>query len=279
MNLFLSEKFDSNILNIDSFNVVSEITESSFPLMYLDQCSFLNLVLPSICKSSCWISVISNFESEETTRIGYFYNSHEEYERISGGCEREEENIFGYTVSSSFSLKAALYLDRDGILIKDTEYPHKIEEVEFIDEIVPILEFAKKNDIPIIVVTNQSGIARGFYDLVQYQVFTNHIQEYFKVSYDIEFEDIYFCPFHLDGKVEEFARASLYRKPNPGMFLKAAQEKGLNIEKSLMIGDRPTDRINGINLRSIIINQNSGSDVSDHESLLQEVKKHFENFG
>lgn len=125
----------------------------------------------------------------------------------------------------------ALFLDRDGVINVDKKYVHKIEDFEFFDEIFELCELFLKKSYLIFVVTNQSGIARGYYTESDFQKLTSFMCAEF-LKRGIKISKVYHCP-HLQG--------CLCRKPEAGMLLKAKDEFDINMSKSAMIGDNISD--------------------------------------
>lgn len=135
--------------------------------------------------------------------------------------------------------QAVIFLDRDGILNRDSGYVHQIDDLEIIEDTI---KFLKEDDRLKIVVTNQSGIARGYYTTEMMEQFHDALGEALGQN-GIKVEDWYFCPFHPEGQVEAYAKHSLRRKPRPGMILDFASQFPVDFKKSVMIGDRHTDQI------------------------------------
>ena len=127
--------------------------------------------------------------------------------------------------------KKELFLDRDGVINEDFGYVFKIEDFKFIDGIFEILKEFKKREFLIIIVTNQSGIQRGYYTTKDFEILTEYMKDEFKKR-DIDIDKVYFCP-HLSG--------CECRKPNPGMILAARDELGIDLSKSYLIGDKLSD--------------------------------------
>ena len=127
----------------------------------------------------------------------------------------------------------ACFLDRDGVINVDKNYVYKIEDFEFNDGIFELLEFLKEKGYVFIVVTNQSGIARGLYTKEDFSKLSNFMTEELKKR-GIDILKIYHCPHHPDENCE-------CRKPRPKMILDAKEEFDIDLENSIMIGDRKTD--------------------------------------
>lgn len=133
--------------------------------------------------------------------------------------------------------KPALFIDKDGTLIVNTEYPHG-KEFEIIDSTVEIVKYYANKNFYIIMVTNQAGIAKNKFNFDQMQEGFEGIKEFYKTQ-GIDFDDIEFCPYHKDGVIKEYSYDSLLRKPNPGMILKACEKLKINLKHSIMVGDNP----------------------------------------
>ena len=128
-----------------------------------------------------------------------------------------------------------IFLDRDGVINKEINYLHKIEDFEFIDGIFDACLHFQSLGYKIIIITNQSGISRGYYSVTDYQKVTQWMLGQFKQK-NINILDIFHCPHGPDSTCD-------CRKPKPGMFLKAKAKHNTDMEKSWMIGDKERDTI------------------------------------
>jgi D-glycero-alpha-D-manno-heptose 1-phosphate guanylyltransferase len=155
-----------------------------------------------------------------------------------------------------FIKNRALFLDRDGVINIDTKYMHKPEDCIFNDGILDLLKAAKSYGYLIIVITNQSGIGRGYYTEETF----HQLMHWMNNQLDNLIDDYYFCPFHAEHGIGDYKCDSYDRKPNPGMFEKAIQKNRINAEDSLMIGDQMSDLIAaqraGIQ-RTLLVNKTS----------------------
>lgn len=175
-------------------------------------------------------------------------------------------------IGREFKKKVA-FLDRDGVLIEDVGYPGKIEDVKFNDNIIPLLKSLAVLGYEFIVVTNQSGIARGYYDEETFLNTTNYINDYYNNN-QIKILATYYCPFHPEGVIKKYTKDSAYRKPAPGMILRAAEDHGVDLKKSIMIGDRATDRINLAYLQSFIVGKTqSDVDFKNYSDLQAHIEQ------
>ncbi|MDH4945444.1 D-glycero-beta-D-manno-heptose 1,7-bisphosphate 7-phosphatase [Sulfurimonas sp. C5] len=135
----------------------------------------------------------------------------------------------------------ALFLDRDGVINVEKNYLHKIEDVEFIEGIFDLCKHFQHKNYQIIVVTNQSGIARGYYNEKDFEILSKWMIQEFK-NHGIEVAEIYFCPHH-----PKISGACECRKPEPGMILQAAAEYEIDLKNSIIIGDKERDIEAGMN--------------------------------
>jgi len=132
-------------------------------------------------------------------------------------------------------VKKALFLDRDGVINKEKNYLYKIEDFEFIDGVFEVCRYFQDKGYLIIIVTNQAGIARGKYTEENYQRLTRWMLEEFKKK-NITITKVYHCPHHPD-----FTGECECRKPKPGMLLRAKEEFGIDMEHSILVGDKNSD--------------------------------------
>ncbi|UCN01049.1 D-glycero-beta-D-manno-heptose 1,7-bisphosphate 7-phosphatase [Sulfurimonas sp. SWIR-19] len=132
-------------------------------------------------------------------------------------------------------MKKALFLDRDGVINVEKEYLYKREDFEFIDGIFDLCKYYQNLGYLIIIVTNQSGIARGYYTEEDFQVLTDWMIQEFKKR-NINITKVYHCPHHPDINIK-----CSCRKPEPGMILEAQKKFNLDLIHSLMIGDKQRD--------------------------------------
>ena len=132
-------------------------------------------------------------------------------------------------------MNKALFLDRDGVVNVEKNYLHKIEDFELMDGIVEVCRAYAEKGYLIIIVTNQSGISRGYYSEEDFAVLSQWMRDHFK-GLGITITHIYHCPHHesIDG-------ACACRKPEPGMFLRAQREYQIDMSASVMIGDNERD--------------------------------------
>jgi len=126
-----------------------------------------------------------------------------------------------------------IFLDRDGVINKEINYLHKIEEFDFIEGIFDICCLFKSLNYKIVIITNQSGISRGYYSESDYQKVTQWMLKQFKFK-GIKILDVFHCPHGPDSDCN-------CRKPKPGMLLEAKSKYNIDMKKSWMIGDKGSD--------------------------------------
>ena len=134
----------------------------------------------------------------------------------------------------------ALLLDRDGVINVDHGYVCKTQDFHFIDGIFDLCRVAMDNDFLRILVVNQAGIGRGYYDEAQFHRLTDWMKQQFEQK-GVSIDAVYFCPYHATAGVGKYRRESSWRKPAPGMLLQAAKDHELDLARSAMIGNAPTD--------------------------------------
>jgi len=128
-----------------------------------------------------------------------------------------------------------IFLDRDGVINKEINYLHKIDDFEFIDGVFETCQYLISLDYQIIVITNQSGISRGYYTEKDFQIITEWMIAEFQKN-DIIILDIFHCP-HLPNS------NCNCRKPKPGMLLDAKYKHNIDMQNSWLIGDKEIDII------------------------------------
>jgi D-glycero-D-manno-heptose 1,7-bisphosphate phosphatase len=136
--------------------------------------------------------------------------------------------------------RKAVFLDRDGIVNVDHDYVHTIENFTFTDGLFELCRAAQRRGFVLVVITNQSGIARGYYTEEDFHALTTWMVEAL-ASEHVDIAKVYYCPFHPEASVARYRMDSFDRKPNPGMLLRARDELQLDLGASLLIGDRLSD--------------------------------------
>jgi D-glycero-D-manno-heptose 1,7-bisphosphate phosphatase len=136
--------------------------------------------------------------------------------------------------------RPAAFLDRDGVLNVDHGYAYRPDQLEWIAGAPQAVRLLNEAGYIVIVVTNQSGVARGFYDEAAVHQLHAHMQEVLKAQ-GAHIDAFYYCPHHPEGTVKEFAVNCKCRKPDTGMLDQAAREWPIDLGRSILIGDRDND--------------------------------------
>jgi D-glycero-D-manno-heptose 1,7-bisphosphate phosphatase len=134
----------------------------------------------------------------------------------------------------------AAFLDRDGVINVDQGYAHRIDQFEFIPGALSACRRLHEAGYLLIVVTNQAGIAHGYYDERAYQELTAWMRQRF-VEAAAPLTAVYHCPHHPRGKLAAFRADCDCRKPAPGMLLQAIREHQIDVSRSFLVGDKETD--------------------------------------
>ena len=142
--------------------------------------------------------------------------------------------------AAAYRGRAALFLDRDGVLVAEVGYLHRPEAVRLIPGAAALIAAVNRAGLPAVLVTNQAGIGRGTYGWAEFQA----TQE--RISADLAAEGaaldmVLACPFHAQGEPPYRHPAHPCRKPRPGMILRAAERLGLDLAGSWIVGDRAID--------------------------------------
>ena len=137
-------------------------------------------------------------------------------------------------------MRPAAFIDRDGVINAELDYVHRSEDFHVLPGVVEGLRTLADAGFALVVVTNQAGIAKGLYDKAAFDRLTMHMRGLFAAQ-GVDFAGVYACPHHPQGCVPVYARDCDCRKPAPGMLLRAADELGLDLARSVLVGDKPSD--------------------------------------
>ena len=143
-------------------------------------------------------------------------------------------------MKKEFKKNKACFLDRDGVLIEEKNYLSSPADVTIFPETIQALRILRKNDFKIIVITNQGGVAKGYYK--EESILDVHKEidrQLAKVK--LKIDKYYYCPHHPEGTVKRYSIACKCRKPSPGLILDAVKEFGIELNKSFLIGDKVSD--------------------------------------
>jgi D-glycero-D-manno-heptose 1,7-bisphosphate phosphatase len=135
----------------------------------------------------------------------------------------------------------ALFLDRDGVIIEEREYISDPGEVELMPGIPELIRAARALGFAVVEITNQAGIARGYFGWHEFLQVENRVKEILS-GQQVSLDAIFACPFHPHGQPPYQDANHPWRKPNPGMLLEAAQRLNLNLRQSVLVGDKVADQ-------------------------------------
>lgn len=166
--------------------------------------------------------------------------------------------------------KKAIFLDRDGTINVDKDYMYKTEDFEFVEGVIEGLQILSKLGYIFIVVTNQAGIARGYYTEEDLEKLNDFMKAKF-LDYGVKIEKCYFCPHHYEKGIGKYKIDCDCRKPKPKMLLDGIKEFSIDPTKSYMIGDKLSDIDAGINagVKSIMVG--TGKEIT--EEIKENLKK------
>lgn len=176
-------------------------------------------------------------------------------------------------------MKKAIFLDRDGTINVEKDYIYKSEDLVFEEGSIEALKTFKNLGYILIVVSNQSGIARGYFTEEDLNIFNNNMNEILKKN-GVEITEFYCCPHHPDG-IGEYKKVCECRKPNNKMIEDAIKKYNIDREKSYMIGDKTSDIGAGLksNLKTVLVKTGYGlkdmEKVDKNETLICENLKDF----
>jgi D-glycero-D-manno-heptose 1,7-bisphosphate phosphatase len=132
--------------------------------------------------------------------------------------------------------RQALFLDRDGTLVHPGHYPSRPEDLHLYEGIGPGLRVLQEAGFRLVIITNQAGIARGYFTEADLQRMHAHLTSELALV-GVHLDAIYYCPHHIDGVIPELAISCDCRKPQPGMLLQAAADLNIDLQRSWFVGD------------------------------------------
>lgn len=146
---------------------------------------------------------------------------------------------------SPLTKHAAIFIDRDGVINHDYGYVFKVDDFHFIDGVIDACKRLKAKGYILVIITNQSGIARGYYSEAQFNQLTQWMDWSFS-NEGVDLDGIYYCPHHYEQGIGEYKVDCHCRKPKAGLIISAAQELQIDLARSLLVGDSITDIQAGI---------------------------------
>ena len=156
-------------------------------------------------------------------------------------------------------MRRAVFLDRDGTLIEEAGYPDRLERITLFPYTIDAVRLLNRAGLRVIVVSNQSGVARGFFDEAFVQETERHIAAVLR-SGGAAVDGFYYCPHHPEGSVAAYRQACDCRKPKPGLLERAARDHGLDLKQSIVVGDRAHDVETGraVGARTVLVRTGYG---------------------
>jgi D-glycero-D-manno-heptose 1,7-bisphosphate phosphatase len=138
-------------------------------------------------------------------------------------------------------INKTVFLDRDGVITEDPpHYAHRLDQLRIIPRSAKAIQLLNAHNFHVIVISNQSGIARGYYKEEDVKIFNDEMVSLLAKA-GAHIDALYYCPHHPDAIIERYKINCECRKPKPGMILDAAQKNSLDIEKSFVVGDKWSD--------------------------------------
>lgn len=137
-------------------------------------------------------------------------------------------------------LRPAAFLDRDGVINVDHGYVHRWQDFQFMAGAVQAMKALHEAGYLLVVVTNQSGIARGMYTEADFQQLTGQMRQHL-AEQGVPLAGVYHCPHHPAGTARPYAIECACRKPRPGLILQAIEQLSIDPEASLLVGDKLSD--------------------------------------
>lgn len=178
-----------------------------------------------------------------------------------------------------FKKNKALFLDRDGVINEDYGYVYEINKFHLVDNIQTLIKQAVISGYKIIIVTNQAGIGRKIFSKNDFLKITEYMKELF-LKHNCNIDAVYHCPYHPTEGIGQYLKNSYDRKPNPGMLLRAQKDFNIDMDRSILIGDKISDIEAGIKAlvkTNILLNRNKVknkkfSDFIEIHSLTEALK-------
>lgn len=141
--------------------------------------------------------------------------------------------------------KRAIFLDRDGVINVDNGYVSVVDDFEFIEGVIEALQKLKEKGYLLVIITNQSGIARGYFSEEQFNTLTEWM-DWSLADRGVDLDGIYYCPHHAKHGIGEYKIDCDCRKPKAGMINEAVKELDIDLSQSILIGDKVSDIQAGI---------------------------------
>ena len=168
-------------------------------------------------------------------------------------------------------MNKAIFLDRDGTLIEEKNYLSNKKDIEFLDGTFEGLKKLQK-DYLLIIITNQSGVARGYFDEEKVIEINNEINKQL-LEHGVVITDIFYCPHHKDGIIDKYSIECSCRKPRTGLIDIAVKKYNIDLSKSYVIGDKDSDILLAKNAgcKSILIDNNNYVSIEEKNFVAKNI--------
>jgi D-glycero-D-manno-heptose 1,7-bisphosphate phosphatase len=143
-------------------------------------------------------------------------------------------------------LPSAILLDRDGVINREVNYLGRPQDLELIPGVVDAIASLNARSIPVLVVTNQAGVGRGYYTETDVDLVHDALQNLLALG-GAKIDRFYYCPHHPTAGIGKYLKSCTCRKPEPGMLLQAAADYDLDLTQCYLVGDKTSDMISGWN--------------------------------
>lgn len=162
----------------------------------------------------------------------------------------------------------AIFLDRDGVIVEDSGYVHRKDQLKLIPGSAEAIKLLNKNNFLVVIVTNQAGVAKGYFTENDVVLFNDLMKEKLR-EHDAYIDTIYYCPHHPEAKIEKYKINCNCRKPKPGMLEEAERKFDIDLEQSFIIGDRLSDIDTGkcIGCKAIMVLTGYGKDEPKNDRI------------
>jgi D-glycero-D-manno-heptose 1,7-bisphosphate phosphatase len=157
-------------------------------------------------------------------------------------------------------MNRAVFIDRDGVITQEPPYyAHKLSELKFVSKAAHAIGLLNKNGFVVIIVSNQAGIAHGYYREEDAMLFNQAVEEHLS-KMGAHIDATYYCPHHPEAKIERYRVKCYCRKPEPGMLTRAGKELNLDLKQSFMVGDKLSDMEAGkrVGCKTIMVKTGQG---------------------
>lgn len=173
-------------------------------------------------------------------------------------------------------MRAGVFFDRDGTINEQMGYINHISRFHLLPRVASAIRLLNDNNIPVVVVTNQSGLARGYFPKTLLDEVHDKMNQLLAAE-GAHVDGIYICPHHPEAKEEQYRIACDCRKPKTGLFKAAAKELGLDLSSSYVVGDRWSDlkAASMCHSKGILVLTGYGRGDFEYIGPSQEVKPHF----